>query len=130
LNIHSIAIVDDDSDTRNSMRLILEPLGYAVSVACGGRDAIRLLNSEAVDLVITDIMMPDMDGFELIVALRQRFPKIRSIAISGGGGILKSDTWLQIARGFGADVILQKPITRDHLMTAIKEAETHSWTSA
>jgi CheY-like chemotaxis protein len=129
MSIHSIVIVDDDSDTLKSMQAILEPLGYAVSVAGSGREAIRLLRSESFDLVITDIVMPDVDGYELISTLRQRFPKIRSIAITGGETSW-SNTYLLIARGFGADVILQKPITRDHLVTAIKAAETRSWTSA
>jgi CheY-like chemotaxis protein len=125
MTIHSILIVEDDLDTLHAMRKILEPLGYAVSVAGGGRDALRLLNQETVDLVITDILMPDMDGFELIAALHQSFPATRVVAMSGGKN-LSPDTYLLIARGFGVDGVLQKPITRDELVMAIKGSETRS----
>ena len=123
--IHSILIVEDDSDTLDAMRRILEPRGYSVSIATGGKEAIQSLNRRAFDLVITDILMPDVDGFQLIVLLRQNFPKTRCIAITGGGRI-NSDTYLLIARGFGADLVLPKPITNDTLVTAIRAIEARS----
>jgi len=131
MSIHSIVIVDDDPDTLNAMQRVLTPLGYAVFAASGGREAMRLLNRESVDLVITDILMPDMDGFELISALRKSHPRTRIIAISGGRNLspISRDTYLVIARGFGVDAVLQKPILRNEFVTAIKGVENRSWGS-
>src|ERR1700691_169306 len=112
MSINSILVVDDDPETLKAMRQVLEPLGYAISIATDGHKAIQLLNQEAVDLVITDLLMPQGDGFELIAALRKNFPNTDIVAISGGGHV-GADTYLMIARGFGVDVVLQKPVTRD-----------------
>jgi two-component system cell cycle response regulator CpdR len=125
MSIRTILVVDDDTTTTSAMQRVLEPLGYAVTTATGGWDAIRSLHREAVDLVITDILMPDGDGFELIGALRKSFSSTRIIAISAGAGStsLTADTFLLIARGMRADGILRKPISRDELVLAIKAAE-------
>jgi len=120
---HSILVVDDDPDTRRVMRQVLEAHGYAVSSTASGREAIRLLNRETVDLVITDMLMSDGDGFELIAALHKYFSNLPVIAISGGGTV-DADNCLSIAQGFQADAVLKKPITRDELLKAIKSLET------
>ena len=122
MTIASILVVDDDRTTLRTMQQALEPLGYAVSLATGGREALRSLRHDSVDLVITDILMLDMDGFELIAALRKDFPGIPIVAISGGGS-LGPDTYLTIAKAFGADGVLQKPISRDELAIAIGAIE-------
>jgi CheY-like chemotaxis protein len=128
--IHSIIVVDDDLDTLNAMQQVLEPVGYAVMAATSGREALGLLNRKPADLLITDILMPDMDGFELIAAMRRTFPRMRIIAISGGRDLnpVSRETYLVIARGFGVDAVLQKPINRDELVTAIKGIENRPWT--
>ena len=107
------------------MRQMLEPLGYVVTVANGGREAIRSLDRELIDLIVTDILMYDMDGFELIVALRKDFPEIPVIAISGGGN-LGAETYLVIAKGFGADGVLLKPVACDELVKTIRAIESGS----
>jgi CheY-like chemotaxis protein len=129
MTIASILIVDDDRTTLSKMQQALEPLGYAVSVATGGREALRTLNHDSVDLVITDILMLDMDGFELIAALRKDFPALPIVAISGGGS-LGPDTYLTIAKAFGADGVLQKPVSRDELTVAIGAIEIGALRSA
>jgi CheY-like chemotaxis protein len=126
MTIRSILVVDDDPDTLKAMLQVLEPQGYAVSVAVGGQEAIRSLDRKPVDLVITDIVMPEGDGFELVTALRKNFPDTRVVAVSGGGN-LSPDTYLVIARGFGVDAVLQKPVMHDELMTAIKGVERRPW---
>jgi CheY-like chemotaxis protein len=129
--IHSIVIVDDDPDTLAAMQTVLKPMGYTVSAAADGREALRLLNREPVDLVITDILMPEMDGFELITAMRKKFPGTRIIAISGGRDLspVSGDTYLVIARGFGVDAVLRKPIMCSEFVTAIKGVENRHWAS-
>ncbi len=128
MSIKSILVVDDDTVTTRAMQRVLEPLGYMVSIAAGAWEAMRVLDREVVDLVITDILMPDGDGFELIGAMRKRFGRIRVIAISAGAGTgsLAADTYLLIARGMRADGILRKPITREELVVAIGAVENRS----
>lgn len=82
--IDSILLVDDDEDTVNVMRRILEPMFHTVFVAANGEEALNSLYDHAVDLVITDLLMPGMDGFDFIVELHRNFPKTHCIAISGG----------------------------------------------
>jgi CheY-like chemotaxis protein len=125
MKVHSILVVDDDSFTRRAMQQVLEPLGYAVTVAKDGQEAIRSVQREKVDLVITDLIMPGTDGFELIANLRENFTSVEVVAISGGGH-LGADTYLTIARGLGVDVVLQKPITKENLVMAIKAVEGRS----
>ena len=125
MTVQSILVVDDDTGSLKVMRQVLEPLGYAVSVASSGKQALRSLRQERVDLVITDLLMPDGDGFELIASLRKDFAGLHILAISGGGQV-GADTYLTIARGLGVDMVLQKPIAREDLMMAITAVETHS----
>jgi CheY-like chemotaxis protein len=74
----------------------------------------------AYDLVITDILMPDMDGLEFIRSIRKISPKILVIAASAGGQ-LDSDFYLKLARDFGAAMILEKPLTKHKLLAALEE---------
>jgi two-component system cell cycle response regulator CpdR len=127
--VRSILVVDDDQYTLEALRRVLEPHGYAVSFAFGGRDAINLLGGETVDLVITDILMPDGDGLDLISTLRRNSANTRIVAMSAGGRVNAND-YLLIARGFGVDAILKKPFTRDELLAAIKTIETRPQVSA
>ncbi len=125
MTVNSILIVDDDASTLRVMRQVLEPLGYAVGVASSGKEALRSLRQERVDLVITDLLMPEGDGFELIASLRKDFAGLHILAISGGGQV-GADTYLTIARGLGVDMVLQKPIARDDLVMAITAVEARS----
>jgi CheY-like chemotaxis protein len=125
MKIRSILVVDDDRTTLSAMNQMLRPLGYVVTFAVDGRDAIDSLNRESVDLVITDILMSDMDGFELIAALRKNFPDIPVVAISGGAN-LGADTYLMIAKGLGSAGVLRKPVTREELVLTINGIETGS----
>jgi two-component system cell cycle response regulator CpdR len=127
--VRSILVVDDDQHTLEAMRRVLDPSGYAVSFAFGGLDAINLLRRGTIDLVITDILMPDGDGLDLISTLRRNFANVRIVAMSAGGRINAND-YLLIARGFGVDAVLRKPFTRDELLTAINTIETRSPVSA
>ena len=120
--IRSILVVDDNLDTLTVMREVLESQGYVVAVADDGKKAIRLLIRDSADLVITDMLMPHGDGFQLITALHRDFPEIPVIAMSGGGH-LTADAYLSMARKFRVNGILRKPVTRDELMAAIKGAD-------
>lgn len=120
--VRSILVVDDDQYTLEAMRRVLKPSGYAVSFAFGGRDAIAFLGREAVDLVITDLLMPDGDGLDLISSLRKNFANVRVVAMSAGGRI-NADDYLLIARGYGVEGVLKKPFTRGELLAVIRSVE-------
>jgi two-component system chemotaxis response regulator CheY len=123
--IRSILVVDNDPSTLIAMCRVLEAMGYLISVATAVHDAIRLLTRESADLVITDLLMPRGDGFELIIALHRNFPTIPVIAMSGGGH-LYPEAYLEMARGFHIDGTLKKPVSRDELMLAITAVENRT----
>lgn len=114
-----ILLVEDDDLVCRSLRMTLEAYGHAVESFADGRKAVELLRQQGgFDVVITDILMPDMDGLELIRAVRGLAPDIRVIAMSGGGRRGNQD-FLQFASTFGADVVLSKPFTGEALMDAL-----------
>lgn len=116
-----ILIVDDDLDLRQILERLLTIKGYQVSSAGNGKSAIAIIDRQPIDLVITDIIMPDMDGLELISALRQRPDPPRIIAISGGSGRLDSGYLLRMARSMKVDKLLEKPLAIATIDAAISE---------
>src|SRR5205085_6113650 len=89
--IPMIVIVDDDADQRLALKLALELAGYVVRAAANGAQAVALQRERASPILITDIFMPESDGFEAIAAFRHEFPRTKIIAVSGGGHLAKSD---------------------------------------
>ena len=81
----SILIIDDDDSLRDALRRTLHKEGYTISEACEGRQGLKELEHSPVDLILLDMFMPDKDGLETIGELRRTYPKIRIIAMSGGG---------------------------------------------
>jgi YesN/AraC family two-component response regulator len=116
----SILIIDDELQIRVMMRRILEKVGYEVYEASDGKEGIKLFREKPTDLVITDIIMPEKEGLETILDLRHDFPKIKIIAISGGGktGL---PNFLPAAKKFGAIRTLPKPFGKDDLLKMVKE---------
>ena len=115
-----LILVDDDSSLRAVLRRGLERAGYEVREAGEGGAALKLLASAAADLVITDLVMPDMEGIALILSLRKSHPKLPVIAMSGGGR-MKPEGYLDIARNCGAARILAKPCTPAQLVGLVQE---------
>jgi DNA-binding response OmpR family regulator len=115
-----VLVVDDEDQMRALLRLMLESAGHEVSDAANGKIALHLQKMMPADLLITDIIMPEMEGIELIINIRKIDPRVKIIAISGGG---KIDPYLclDIAGELGADRILQKPFSRTTLMFVISE---------
>lgn len=127
VEIYSILVVDDDPEILNLTQLCLKRLGYAAAIAQSGKEAISFLRREKVDLVITDIVMADMDGFELLGALSEKFPKLPVIAMSGGGQ-LSAGTYLKMTPGFHAAGTLYKPFNSEGLSKAIEAVKARSMT--
>jgi CheY-like chemotaxis protein len=116
-----ILLVDDDDMSRGAIHKMLERAGYAVESTSDGDEVIRMYGRQAADLVITDLIMPDKDGLEIIQDLRKLNPKVRILAISGGGRV-DANEYLAVARKFGAVEVLSKPFTKDELRKAVDAA--------
>lgn len=115
-----ILLVDDDELFLGSTRRYLQRAGYHVSVAADGNEAINSINSQPVDLVITDIFMPRKGGLETIREIRKRRPELKIIAISGGG-FFAPEILLELGLRFGASRILEKPFRGSELLAALEE---------
>lgn len=115
-----ILIVDDEALIREGLEMALKLEGYMVEVADNGQDAIHKIELFRPDVVVTDIIMPDKDGIELVLSIRKFDKNIRIIAISGGGRISANDH-LRMARQLGANSILAKPFSINELVSEIEK---------
>jgi CheY-like chemotaxis protein len=116
----SVLVIDDDENIRLLLRALLEHEGYRVVDAPDGNDGIKEFSRSPTDIVITDLIMPGKEGIETIRDLRQKFPQVKIIAVSGGGRI-GPDSYLKMAKGVGALRTLKKPIERTELLEAVEE---------
>lgn len=116
----SVLVVDDDAMLREFIAQLLTRRGYAVMQAENGRHALTMVDGHMFRVVITDIVMPDMEGLATIRQLRARLGgATRIIAISGEGG--DRTHYLRHAAAFGADATLEKPFAPPELLSLIDE---------
>lgn len=115
-----ILIIDDDEELVASIREILLEEDYDIDVACNGREGIKLQSSNPYNVIITDIIMPEEDGLEVIMWVKSNNPETKLIAISGGG-YFDSREYLLMAKELGAALVLIKPFEVDDLRGAIKQ---------
>jgi len=115
-----ILIVDDEDSVRMMLKEMLKMSNHVVSEAKNGQEAIERYYAQPVDLIITDLVMPDKSGIDLIMELKEKFPNVRVLAISGGGGITGRFDYLPVAQLLGADFILEKPFQMKELYTKIE----------
>jgi CheY-like chemotaxis protein len=115
----SVIVADDVEGIQDLVGHWLEAAGHAVSCVSTGQAATQLLKNQHFDLVITDIIMPDGDGLELILELKQERPDVRILAISGGGRHMQASDCLKMAKNLGAHAVLLKPFNRDQLSAAV-----------
>jgi DNA-binding NtrC family response regulator len=118
---HSILVVDDEPDLRELVQITLERAGHRVVTAENGRKAGEVLARQAFDLVITDVLMPERDGIELIGEVRKKYPHMRIIVMTAGGQVPRGD-YLLIARRLGAHVPVEKPFTGQQILDAVAAA--------
>jgi DNA-binding NtrC family response regulator len=113
---HSILFVDDDVQLRRLCKIALEESDYLVSEAGNGTEALDAIQKATFDLVVLDLSMPDVDGFEFLKAVRDTVPKLKIVVISGflGGSMLTA------AKLFGAAATLAKPFSTDSLLLAVE----------
>ena len=116
-----ILVIDDDPAVRENVATYLRRLGHEVFEAPDGLRGFEILGSRSVELVVTDINMPDMDGIEVIDRLREATDGCPVIAMSGGG-LFAKDLLLDNAEMLGAVSTLAKPFDLDDLRVAVEAA--------
>ena len=112
-----ILLIDDEAQMRRMIVRVLNAAGHTVREAADGRVGIELFRDAVPALVITDIVMPDMEGIELIRELRRLEPSVPILAISGGGPAL----YLRAAIELGATASLAKPFDGDAMLTLVEK---------
>jgi CheY-like chemotaxis protein len=120
----AVVIADDVLEIQNLVHLWLTEAGCNVDRASSGNEVIRMLREKAFDIIITDVIMPNGDGVEVIAEAKRVQPNARVLAISGGGHHLKAMDCLKIAKGLGANAVLLKPFNRDQLLAEVMKLAT------
>jgi YesN/AraC family two-component response regulator len=115
-----LLVIDDDFFVRDMLERLMRKAGYEVETAENGDEALRLHRRNPVELVITDILMPEKEGLETITEFRKSFPGVKVIAISGGGRIGPAN-YLKMATLLGADRTFAKPVDTAELLSAVEE---------
>ena len=115
-----ILVIDDDPSILTMLKKMLEREGYEVDTACNGSEGLDKIEDSPPDLLITDIVMPEKEGMELIFHLRRKKPELKIIAISGGGRF-NYEGYLTSAKLLGADLSFQKPLVHKEFVQAISD---------
>lgn len=117
----TILLVDDEELLRAGVQEMLEMSGYSVITATNGHEAMACLKQHAIDLVITDLVMPKMDGVDFVEQLRQIWPDVPVIVVSGSTRNIMQRYGIESIQVPGADASLSKPFKGVDLMSQIKE---------
>lgn len=115
-----ILLVDDNDAIRTVLRRLLSRSGFDVVEARNGVEALSAHKARPADIVVTDLIMPEKEGLETILELRRMQPRLRIIAMSGGGRVRAQD-YLKLAAALGASRTLAKPFSEAELLKAIQE---------
>ena len=113
----TILVVDDDPQIRKLCTTTLKETGYSAREASNGKEALAAIETTVFDLIVLDLSMPDMDGFEFLKAAHTELPRLKIVVISGFLG----GTMLTAARLFGAAATLAKPFSPDSLLSVVRE---------
>ncbi|MBY0465841.1 MAG: response regulator [Burkholderiales bacterium] len=114
----TILIADDDDNVRYALSKLLRKAGYDVQEAQNGKEAFKLLRKAMPDVLVTDIVMPELDGMGLLNQARQLNPSIPVLVMSGGGNIVGLD-YLSLAQTMGANATLCKPFDNDEVLSVV-----------
>jgi CheY-like chemotaxis protein len=116
-----VLVIDDDEEHRTLIKAMLVRVGHRVEEATDGAEGLRMFGKSAPDVVLTDINMPELDGHEVISALKAANSKVPVIAISGGSAIAKDELLLKASQ-LGAAEIIMKPFAFEQLVGAVGRA--------
>lgn len=120
-----ILIIDDDAALRRTMCKIVERMGHEVSEAEDGAVGLRRFREERFHLVVTDILMPEKEGIETIMELREVAPGVPILAVSGGMELDRTG-FLEDAEALGADASLPKPFAVEEFTAVVEELLSRS----
>ena len=115
-----ILVIDDDEQLRRMLCLALGREGYVVVEAGDGNEGLHQLREAPVDLIITDLLMPEKEGLETIMDIRREFPDVKIIAMSGGGQA-RNLNFLRVAERLGAQRTMSKPFHIHALLAVVQE---------
>ena len=115
-----ILIIDDDPSILTMLKKMLEKAGYEVDTASNGSEGLKKIERCPPDLLVTDIVMPEKEGLELIFYLKGKNPELKIVAISGGGRF-NYEGYLTGAKLLGADLIFQKPLVHKEFVQAVSD---------
>jgi CheY-like chemotaxis protein len=118
----NVLVAEDSEELRAVVMQCVESLGHSATGVATGREAISLLQKQYFDLLVTDVLMPDADGIEVIVEAKKRHPTTRVIAMTGGGRVLDPEYCIKVATAMGAHVAILKPFRREEFIKAIHSA--------
>jgi two-component system nitrogen regulation response regulator NtrX len=125
-----ILVIDDEEAVRFTVKEVLVRAGYDVDTASDGKEGLEILRDSGADLVITDIIMPGIDGVAVLNHVRAEYENTPVIVISGGGNIapmeyepsaIKTNAYLASAAIAGADATLTKPFDRKALLGTVED---------
>jgi DNA-binding response OmpR family regulator len=116
-----ILLVDDETELRTILGLMLSDEGYEISHAANGKDAARLHRQNPFNLVVTELILKDADGFETLAELRQQLAPAHFIATAKSSW-LPPELFLQMARQLGAHSALSKPFLNQEMLDAVRNA--------
>jgi CheY-like chemotaxis protein len=114
-----VLIADDDGRLRGALKLALEAAGYKVQLAVNGAQALQMQRRDPADVLITDIFMPDADGFEAIDGFRKAFPDAKIVVMSGDARKARGE-YLSAAALIGVDATLRKPFQVATLLQTLR----------
>jgi CheY-like chemotaxis protein len=117
-----ILVVDDHYPMRVALEELLKQMGHEVVGAKDGKEALVLQRQHSADVLLTDIFMPEMDGYEVIQKFKEQFPAVPVIAMTGGMPRQREGPFLEIAQKFGARWVLPKPFTAVQFVETIRAA--------
>jgi DNA-binding response OmpR family regulator len=112
-------VVDDDVGIRHAVAKVLREDGHEIVEEADGKSALRHFAGDPVDLVVSDVFMPDMDGIEFLMRLRGAFPQVKILMMSGGG-ILPAKAVLDASAALGANRVIAKPFSSAEVRDAIR----------
>ncbi len=113
----TVLIIDDDIAVRKFVTDLLIARGYKVISAVNGIEGLKIIQKEKVDIVVSDLIMPEKEGIETIKEIKSSNPEIKIVAMSGS---IYKDTFLKAAKGIGAHEIVHKPFRNDEIIEAIE----------
>ncbi len=119
--LKKVLVIDDEKSMRTLLQDALESQSYDVEAVSNFEFAKKILEDQKVDLLITDIFMPETDGFEIIESLRTNFPSIKLIAMTGGGLFEAKDIVVKLVKEQGVDACLLKPFTVDEFLEVVQK---------